>query len=251
MVPINCVPRAENNIFHLKFVPYTASSLTMESLTTFLGDLFANKPDFTDWNPILDIKQKLSPEQLTFAREALWKKDEVDGEFEAMRAAIDKDNNVVAFALYIAQSHFQLNTMNKERQTVLHFAALGCSAKLCRLLITRGSDGAIADIWGDTALHIAAREGRASVIKALCTTLTKPEVRHPFFRVPYKSLPQDNVQSFNHDGVTPIHLAASTLFSEAHRNALRALVRHARADIDYRRLGNGYSPAHMAIDGED
>ena len=72
------------------------------------------------------------------------------------------------------------------------------------------------------------------MIKALSTTLTLPEVHHPYFRVPYKSLPQDNVQSYNHDGRTPIHLAAQEANSASHREAMRALVRYSRADIDYR-----------------
>ena len=67
---------------------------------------------------------------------------------EVLKAVRDKDETVVAFALYIAKSHKQLNTMNTDRQTVLHIAAKTCSAYLCRLLITKGCDGAIADIWG-------------------------------------------------------------------------------------------------------
>ena len=87
---------------------------------------------------------------------------------------------------------------------------------------------------GDTPLHIAARCGRADVVKALTTSLTKPEVYHPYFRVPYKSLPQDNVQSYNHDGRTPVHLAVQEANSPNHLETLRALVRYSRADIDYR-----------------
>ena len=89
-------------------------------------------------------------------------------------------------------------------------------------------------VTGDTPLHIAARCGRADVVKALSTTLSKPEVHHPYFRVPYKSLPQDNVQSYNHDGRTPIHLAVQETGSPEHRETIKALVRYSRADIDYR-----------------
>ena len=67
-----------------------------------------------------------------------------------MEAARDGDERVVAFGLYIAKSHKQLNTMNRDRQTVLHIAAEKCTAELCRLLITRGCDGAIADVWGES-----------------------------------------------------------------------------------------------------
>ena len=86
---------------------------------------------------------------------------------------------------------------------------------------------------GDTPLHIAARLGRADVVRALTSRLTKPEVRHPYYIVPYKSLPQDNVQSYNHDGRTPVHLAAETPNSPKHRKVLEVLA-DVRADIDYR-----------------
>jgi len=49
-------------------------------------------------------------------------------------------------------------------------------------------------------------------------------------QAPYKSLPQQNVQTHNHDGMAPIHLAADN----AHHDVLRELVRTARADINQR-----------------
>lgn len=87
---------------------------------------------------------------------------------------------------------------------------------------------------GDTPLHIAARLGRAKVIHALTTSLTRAEVKHPYFRVPYKSLPQDNVQSYNHDGRSVVHLIVETAHSSKHREALKVLKKNTRADLDMR-----------------
>ena len=151
-----------------------------------------------------------------------------------MNAARDGDENIVAFGLFIAASSRQLSIMNKDRQTVLHFAVESSSPQLVRLLITRGCHASIADVWGDTPFHIAARCGRGKVIKMLSTPLTKPEVIYPYFKVPYKSLPDDSLCSFNHDGQTPIHLAAAMEHSPNHVEALRCLVIYSRADIDYR-----------------
>jgi hypothetical protein len=69
---------------------------------------------------------------------------------EALNAARDGDENVVAIAILIAKHHKILNTMNTSRQTLLHLTAENenCSAKLSRLIITRGADGAIPDVWG-------------------------------------------------------------------------------------------------------
>ena len=106
---------------------------------------------------------------------------------------------------------------------------------LINYLLERGKKNKQCLIYvGDTPLHIATRCGRAEVIKALSTSLSKAEVYHPYFRVPYKSLPQDNVQSYNHDGRMPIHLATQTANSVNHQEAVQALVRYSRADIDYR-----------------
>lgn len=107
----------------------------------------------------------------------------------------------------MAKEVHQLNTKNADQQTVLHVTAEHGSYALNRLIITRGADGAITDLWGNTALHIAAKFGKAENIKALTTSLTKEEMKHPMFKVPYKSLPQDNKDQFNHDGRTPLHLA--------------------------------------------
>ncbi|KAF6023026.1 cact [Bugula neritina] len=228
----------------------------------FEKGLFVGKPEeflqhglqaeWSKWDPVRDIRNVLSHSLLDEMRSIFWDKDEEeDNEFEVLKAAYDRDERAVALAVFVAKNHRQLNTANNNRQTLLHIAAEYCSAQLVRLIITRGADGALPDAWGNTPLHIAALHGRASVIKALTTTLTKAEVRHPYFRVPYKSLPQDNVQSYNHDGRTPVHLAAQVSHSPKHRQALEMLKNKARADIDYRRLGDGYAPAHIAIDNDD
>lgn len=147
-----------------------------------------------------------------------------------MLAARAADERAVAFGLYVADSVKTLNTKNADWQTVLHVAAECCSPKLVRLLISRGADGAISDIWGNTPLHIAARFGRADVIKELTTTLERHELKHPRFKVPYKSLPQDNKDMLNHDGKTPIHLATEA----GHVACVRALAKHGKVDMDYR-----------------
>lgn len=67
---------------------------------------------------------------------------------EALNAARLGDENAVALAVLVAPNHKVLNTMNDDRQTLLHVTAEHCSAKLSRLLITRGADGAIPDVYG-------------------------------------------------------------------------------------------------------
>lgn len=93
---------------------------------------------------------------------------------------------------------------------------------------------------GDSPLHIAAQHGRADVVTALTLPLTKAEVKHPFFKCPFKSLPQDNVNTLNHDGRAPIHLAAENANSIIHRETIAALHLHAKCDMNIRVSTSSY-----------
>jgi hypothetical protein len=70
------------------------------------------------------------------------------------------------------------------------------------------------------------------VIEELLKPLTKNECKHPYFRVPFKSIPQQNVNSDNHDGRSPIHLVVAKPFNDESLKCLRALVINGRGDID-------------------
>ena len=145
-------------------------------------------------------------------------------------AARAGDDNDVAFSLYVTDSVKTINKKNEDWQTALHIAAECCSPQLVRLLISRGVDGSLSDIWGKTPLHIAAMRGRADVIEELSSTLRRHELKHPRFKVPYKSLPQDNKDTLNHDGRTPIHLACQN----GHADCILALIKFSKVDMDYR-----------------
>jgi hypothetical protein len=72
------------------------------------------------------------------------------------------------------------------------------------------------------------------MIDVLTTPLTKHECKHPFFRVPYKSIPQCNVNVTNNDGRNPMHLVAENAFDFESLDCLRLLVNRGRGDIDLR-----------------
>ena len=126
------------------------SSQSTEEFKEFYLFLINSKPDWKDWTPISDIRSKLTPLQLKAGRKLLWEQEkDCDNQWEAMKAAIEGDENVVALAVIIAEHHRILNTMDDYRQTLLHYTSANCSPKLTRLIITRGADGAIPDVWGE------------------------------------------------------------------------------------------------------
>lgn len=68
---------------------------------------------------------------------------------EAINAARERDEAAVMFALFMAPTATTLDTKNLDHQTVLHVAAELLDAQLVRAFMTKGADGAVADVWGN------------------------------------------------------------------------------------------------------
>ena len=197
-----------------------------------INDLETKKGDWGYWEWKEDFHSVLGIDELKRVRESLFTPDEFDCDKmnEAQKAAGNGLENIVAFAIYVARNHTILNCKDVHGRTLLHMVAGSCSANLCRMLTARGGDESYTDMWGDTPLHIAARYGRINHLKAMLTRLTRPEVKAMYYRVPFKSMPNDAVEIRNNDGKTPIHVAAEVLPAE--RTAVAVLVKYGRADID-------------------
>eukprot|EP01083_Nonionella_stella_P014731 41315_1 len=104
----------------------------------------------------------------------------------------DKGNSALLWAAYfdepevmqllINAPNINLHLKSKRGNTVLHMAAVANATKALHLILNLGTDSAKSlfnarNIWGETALHLAASTGKVQAIDALCnakvdTTIT-------------------------------------------------------------------------------
>uniref|UniRef100_A0A182NE26 Uncharacterized protein n=1 Tax=Anopheles dirus TaxID=7168 RepID=A0A182NE26_9DIPT len=133
-----------------------------------------------------------------------------------------------------------LNIQNDAAQTALHLAVLVGQPKIVRRLLIAGTNQNIRDAEGNTALHLACSRGNVAVVKELLTPLSPNEIiAHGATST---KIPQD-LELWNYDGKTCVHLAAET----GSIDVLRCLI-DAGADINAREGKSGQSPLHISID---
>ena len=212
---------------------YPVQEESAQCVFEMVADLVTKRGDWGKWDWKRDFGSTLTIDDLVRARQALFTPDELDDDrmTEAHKAASRGNENVVAYAVYVAQNLDTLNHADAHKRTILHHAMGRCSAELCRLVVVRGGDEGFGNEWGDTPLHVAARHGLVGHLKAMLRTLTKPEVVGKiYFRTPYRSIPGSGVSKRNNDGRMPLHLAADAF--PAKREAVSTLVKYGRADID-------------------
>lgn len=113
---------------------------------------------------------------------------------------------------------------NKYRWNAMHCAAAESNAEMIDLLSSLGVSPHHCDIDGDTPLHIAARRGNYSIVKALA------------------SMGNINLSALNNTGLTPMALAAA----RGHDRIVRLLLRHG-ADASEHGESN-WSALHFAAD---
>ena len=204
----------------------------VKNVFEMINDLKAKKGNWQNWNWKEDFGSVLGIEELGRARESLFTPDDFgyDRMNEAQKAAAKGLENIVAFAIYVAQNHHILNCQDVYGRTLLHMVAGSCSVELCRMLTVKGGDETHTDTWGDTPLHLAARYGRIDHLKAMLSKLTRAEIGSMYYRIPFRAIPNNGVEIRNNDGKTAIHIAAEVVPAE--RIAVAILVKYGKADID-------------------
>ena len=99
-----------------------------------------------------------------------------------------------------------LSFSNLLYQTPLHLAAITNQPEVVKQLLVAGAEVDLRDREGNTALHIACREGYHKVVQCLLQPLSLNKKNRNIKSVPLTKIPQ-NFSIRNYDGVTVLHLA--------------------------------------------
>nr|XP_015196126.1 PREDICTED: NF-kappa-B inhibitor beta [Lepisosteus oculatus] len=114
-------------------------------------------------------------------------------------------------------------------QTALHIAVIVNQPECVRGLLCVGASPDLQERSGNTALHIACREGLRECVREL--------VSHSLSRAP--------LHTTNYAGVTPLHIAVQ----KVDEGAVRLLL-HAGADANRRDLSSGRTALHWAVESQ-
>ncbi|XP_064619297.1 NF-kappa-B inhibitor cactus-like isoform X2 [Lineus longissimus] len=144
-----------------------------------------------------------------------------------------------------ACSPCQLDIVNDMQQSPLILAAMTRQARVVRALLIAGADLLLPDRHGNSALHIASRNGDLQTLEALAKPVSLREAQDGKYVQKTRKIEQE-VKAKNYDGYSPIHLA--TL--EGHLDILTHLV-EIGADVDEMEGKAGLRPIHLAVANED
>ncbi|KAE8587411.1 hypothetical protein XENTR_v10021965 [Xenopus tropicalis] len=160
-----------------------------------------------------------------------WKKEvNEDGDTFLHLAIIHEEKTLVKEAIQRSyRDHFYLNKQNNLHQTALHLAVITEQQDISQSLLQAGCDPEIQDFCGNTALHIACKQGSLRGVGVI-------------FQYCEKQLPA-LLQSVNYDGHTCLHLASIHGYLAIVENLINK-----GADINAQEPCNGRTVLHMAVD---
>lgn len=128
-----------------------------------------------------------------------------------------------------------LNIVNKIFQTMLHLAVLTEQRKIVQKLVSKGCDLTVRDQQGNTALHIACRNGSEKLVKDMVGSLAdNPTKRRELFSLR------------NCEGLTCLHLAAQGKHYE-----IMGYLFAKGADVNIGDAKSGRTILHYAVEKKD
>ncbi|XP_060579523.1 NF-kappa-B inhibitor alpha-like [Ruditapes philippinarum] len=131
-----------------------------------------------------------------------------DGDTLLHTAIILREVTLAMMFIGKAPSNTWLSFTNVLFQTPLHLSVLTDQPEVTRRLIVAGAEVDKRDKDGNTALHIACRQGQYKNVQNLLEPVRYHEIKQNPYDIPYQTIPQD-VSIKNYEGFTCLHLAAS------------------------------------------
>ncbi|XP_059155462.1 NF-kappa-B inhibitor cactus-like [Physella acuta] len=129
-----------------------------------------------------------------------------DGDNKLHLSILKNSTNLSLLIIKLAPSYYFLNYCNFLRQTPLHLAVLTNQPTVVRKLLCAGAEATAQDRDGNTALHLACREGYEDIVKQLLMPVQYEETQENTYDIPFQRLPQD-MSIRNFEGETCLHIA--------------------------------------------
>ncbi|KAJ3606293.1 hypothetical protein NHX12_025814 [Muraenolepis orangiensis] len=152
-----------------------------------------------------------------------------DGDTYLHLAIIHEATEQVNQMIKLSHNHQFLNAQNLQRQTALHLAVITDQPQLVERLLKAGCDSRLADVDGNTALHIACKRGSLHCF----SVLTQNGLQQLSYLIPHP----------NYDGHNCLHLASINGFL----SLVESLVQLG-ADINAPEQCSGRTALHLAVD---
>lgn len=141
-----------------------------------------------------------------FSTSAIYARDR-DGDTMLHTAIILQEFWLAMYFISKASSVTLLSLQNLLFQTPLHLATLTNQPDVVRRLVVGGAKLESRDKDGNTALHIACRDGLVKIVNYLLEPVKYQETMQNSYLLPYQTIPQDMTIA-NYEGLSCLHLAA-------------------------------------------
>ncbi|XP_045473037.1 NF-kappa-B inhibitor cactus-like [Harmonia axyridis] len=171
---------------------------------------------------------------------SFYQQDE-DGDTELHLAIANGYIDVSAALIRLAPHPRLLDTSNDDALTPLHIAVSRRLSSIVRLLIVAGANPSPRNSAGDSPLHLASRLGDLDCCKAILFPVQSQEREQMGLRYPAQLYKTFNLEQWNYEGRTCVHLAAQF----GHKEILRHLVWFG-ADINARDGTQGFTALHYS-----
>ena len=139
----------------------------------------------------------------------VYRQDE-DGDTLLHIAIINLEADIASYFIESTPCPDWLNIKKKLSQNPLHVTVLTNQIPIARQLIVAGVDVNARDRHGNTALHLACRDGFVEITRALLKLVSFEEQQRNNYIIPFENLhARTNLNLLNFEGLSCLHLAAS------------------------------------------